>query len=451
MRQNRQDLLLHEPNLYKAFFILAMPIFFSNLLKSLHDIVDTYFLAKIPDSVSAQAAISISWPLFAISMALSMGLAVAGVSVISQNMGANKREDAQKYAGLLFSLTFTIGIVVNIILYITAPYIMKWIGADGEVLNCSITYIRVRSFECCFMMIFTSYQSMRHAIGDMTSPVYLSTASIILNIILTAIMVKPMGIFGAALATLIAQIAIVPFALYKAFKPNDKLYITIKDLKLDVPKMKLLFRVAVPSAMGQAISSLGFLILNSLILDYGAVVVAAFSIGNKVSNLLLMPMSAIGTVQASYMGQNIGANNKDRAIAAYNTGRNLGLIISAIGSLIIYPFRYQTVGALTNSAEVLEVGVEYMFWVLLLQPLMAMFQNYVGTFNGAGKTKYTMIFTLTRLWGLRLPLIWVFKNFSDLGRMGIWMAMVISNFLILFLGHYFWSKMDFKSVIVEEK
>ncbi len=447
MKHNRHDLLLHEPNLYKAFFILAMPIFFSNLLKSLHDIVDTYFLAKIPDSVSAQAAISVSWPLFDISMALSMGLAVAGISVISQNMGADKREDAQKYAGLLFTLTFCIGLVVNIVLYFTAPYIMEWIGASGEVLRCSIIYIRVRSFEVCFLMIFTSYQSMRQAVGDMTSPVYLSSATIILNILLTGIMVKPWGIFGAAFATLISQIAIVPFALYNAFKPNDRLFITVKDLAIDVPKMKLLFNVAVPSAMGQAISSLGFLIMNSLILDYGAVVVAAFSIGNKISNLLLMPMGAIGTVQASYMGQNIGANNKERAVDAYKTGRNLGLIISITGCLIIYPFRRQTLSALTNSPEVLEVAMEYMFWVLLLQPLMGMFQNYVGTFNGSGKTKYTMIFTLTRLWGLRLPLIWLFKNFTDLGRMGIWMAMVLSNFLILFLGHYFWKKMDFKSII----
>lgn len=447
MTKNKQELLLEEPNLYKAFLILATPIFFANLLKSLHDIVDTYFLAKIPNSVAAQAAISITWPLFSIFMALSMGLAVAGVSVISQNIGADKREDAQKYAGLLFTLTTGIGLVVNIFLYFVCPYMMVWMGAEGEVLECSIIYVRVRSFEIVFLMIFTAYQSMRHAIGDMSSPVYLSAASIIINIVLTAMMVKKWGIFGAAFATLLANVAIVPFALYFAFKPNDQLYITLEDLKIDVKKMALLFKVAVPSAAGQAISSLGFLILNSLILDYGAVVVAAFSIGNKISNLLLMPVGALGTVQASYMGQNIGANNRERAIKAYKTGRNMAVVISVVGSLVIWPMRYQAISMLTNSPEVLEVGIEYIFWVLLLQPMMAMFQNYMGTFNGAGKTSYSMLFSLTRLWGLRLPLIWFFKEFTDLGRMGIWMAMVLSNLLILILGHFLWKRMDFKAVI----
>lgn len=448
MIKNRQELLLTEPNLYKSFAILATPVFLSNFLKSFHDFVDAYFIGQIENSVSAQAAISISWPLLAIFLSLSMGFSVAGISIISQNLGANKKEDARKYAGLLFSLALLLGVVINLFIFTCSPWVMKLMGASGDVLSNSIIYLRIRSFETSFLMIFTAYQSMRQAAGDMSSPVYLSMLAVLLNIVLTWLMVSKMnmGVFGAAFSTLISQAAITPFAIYLSFHPNNSLYISLKDMKFDLKKITLLFKVAIPAAFGQAISSLGFLVLNSIILDYGAVVVAAFSNGNKISNMLLMPVGALGTVQAAYIGQNIGADNKKRAISAYKTGRNLGFVISVVGCLILYPFRVGAAQLLSNSSEVVAVTVEYMIWVLLLQPLMAIFQNYVGTFNGAGKTKYTMIFSLSRLWLLRLPLILFFKNFTDFGRHGIWYAMVLSNLLILFLGHYFLGKMNFSKV-----
>ena len=79
-----------------------------------------------------------------------------------------------------------------------------------------------------------------------------------------------------------------------------------KDLCFDPKRFRLLGRLALPSASSQALSSLGFLILQAVILDYGEVVSAAFSIGNKISNLLLMPIMALGSVLAAFVGQNIG-------------------------------------------------------------------------------------------------------------------------------------------------
>ena len=83
MKQSRYDLLLHEKNLYKAFTILAMPVFMANIIKSLHDLVDTYFIGQMENSVAAQAGLSIAWPPINILMSFTIGLSVAGVSVIS--------------------------------------------------------------------------------------------------------------------------------------------------------------------------------------------------------------------------------------------------------------------------------------------------------------------------------------------------------------------------------
>lgn len=88
MKKDKSYLLLKEPNLYKAFLTLAWPVMLANLLKTLHDLVDTFFIGQMENSVPSQAAIAITWPLLNIFLSLSIGLSVAGVALISQYLGS---------------------------------------------------------------------------------------------------------------------------------------------------------------------------------------------------------------------------------------------------------------------------------------------------------------------------------------------------------------------------
>ena len=444
--KEKNYLLLKEKKLYQAFLYLALPVMAANLLKSVHDLVDTYFIGQLENSVAAQAGISITWPLLNIFLSLSSGLAVAGVAIISQFLGAKDKESAREYSGLLLILSVGIGLFVNVFLFLSSPIVLRLMGAEGGVYDAGLTYLQVRSFEMVFLLLFTAYQSMRQARGDTITPVIFSVISILINIVLTALFtnVYNMGVFGAAIATLIGQVAIAPALLFMMFRKSDELSIRREHLKVNLGSMKKLIFIAMPSAASQALSSLGFLILQAVILDYGEVVSAAFSLGNKVSNLLLIPIMAIGSILAAFVGQNIGASNKERARKAYHSSRNIALVLSIVGCLIIFPFRSQILSLLTNDTDTLNVAMEYMIWVLSTQPLMALFQNYMGVFNGSGNTKYSFIIASARLWAFRLPLIVVFKNFTDLGRSGIWYAMVISNIIILVIAQMLFRKVDFK-------
>ena len=445
----KKQLLLNEPNLYKTFIILSMPVFFANLLTSVHDIVDAYFLGQIEDSVYSQAAISLTWPLLDIFMTFSMGLAIAGVSVISQNLGAGLNEEARHYEGLLFSGAIAVGSAIGITVFTVSPFILHLMGAEGEVFRCSLIYLRVRSLEVPFILIFNAFQAIRQAHGDTVTPFYISASTIILNIVMTGYFVKvlEMGIFGAAFATFLAHVLLTPVIFFMLFRKKAESRLTRDVLKFDKERFSLLFRIGLPSAVGNSVSSFGFLVLNSMILSYGEVVVAAFSIGNKFSSLLLMPMGAISTVQATYIGQNLGAGNELRIRKGYKTGRNLALMLSITGAVCLLPLRQEAASIMSNNAEVVEVATEYMVFVFILQPMMGLFQNFMGVFNGSGRTRCSMVMSLSRLWVIRIPLILIFKNFTNLGRVGIWCSMVLSNFLILFVGLYMYRHIKFTSVI----
>ena len=453
MAKDRAGLLLREPNLYKSFLILSLPIFGANFLRAFNDMVDTYFIGQIPDSVAAQAGISSAWPPLSILQSFQVGFGVAGVAVISQLLGAGKRDSARENAGVLFLLSIILGILINALTYIIAPYAMTLIGAEGAAHACAVDYLRIRSFEMLAFFIFGAFQAIRQAQGDTSTPVYLSIASIIINIVLTALFVRGMGLgaFGAGLATMIGQVAVAPVCLYLLFSKKQSLHLTRDCLRFRPIETKNLVKISLPAAGSQALSSLGFLVLQMVVVSYGDEVTAAFSIGNKIASLLLMPVVALGTVLAAYVGQNIGAGNAQRARSACKVSRNLGLIISIAGCLILLPFRQWLVSLLTNDPLTQSFATVYVFWTLLTQPLMALFQNYLGIFNGAGQTRYAMVLSSARLWVIRLPLLLIFKLFTDIGSRGIWYAMVISNFLILLVGAWLYRKVDFSPISLSKK
>lgn len=436
MRRSNTELLLTEPNIYKAFFILALPVFGANFMKAFNEFVDTVFIGQIADSVSAQAGIAIAWPLMNLFLSFQVGFGVAGVAIISQLLGGRKKMEAVENAGVLLTVAVILGVVLNILMFLFAPLVIGLMGAEGEVFVCGTQYLQVRSFELTFTFIFAAFQAIRQAQGDTVTPVVLSVGAVVGNIILTAIFVRGlgMGVVGAALATVIGNIVIAPICLFLMFSSHQSLYITRENLKVKKEIFLRMSKIAMPAACSQSFSALGFIILQALILAYGANVAAAFSVGNRVTNMLLMPGMALGSVLAAYVGQNIGAHNSDRAKKAYLVSRNMGLAIAIVGALIIMPLRAPLVQFLSNDPGTQVAAVEYMFWALLTQPLMALFQNYLGVFNGSGNTKYAMIMAVVRLWVLRLPVLWLFSNFTAIGEAGVWHAMNISNFLILILG-----------------
>lgn len=459
-KNSRKHLILEDKNIIKGLVIMALPLFASNLLKSLHDIVDSFFLARMDGSeemiASTLAAINIHWPIYNIFNALGVGLGIAGVGIISQYLGSGKEKTAKIYAAKLLTFSFVLGLIVNALLFFGAPLIAQVMGATGSTADYAVTYFRYRSMEFTFVYIFLAYQAIRQASGDTLSPVILSVVSILVNIFLTWLFISEfnMGITGAGLSTLIAQALIVPFAVYNLFFTKKHPRIEARDLGYDGLIIKEISKFALPSAAAQAFSSLGFAVIQAMILSYGEVVSSGFSTGNRISSLLLNPVMAIGSVVTAYIGQNIGANNAARAKKSYEVARNLSVIIMVLGVLIIIPFAKPIAEFIvgTHNASIVAVTVEYSIWILGTQPLMAIFQTHLSAFNGSGNNKYAFIMTFTRLWILRVPLVLIFKYLTDVGYAGIWYAMVMSNLIVLFVGSYLYKKVKFqRKVFIDEQ
>ena len=211
---SRRYLILKDPNIYKGLIILALPLMLNNFIKTIHDLVDMYFVSKIPNySAEAVSSISITFPVVFTFISLGMGLGVAGTALISQYVGSNLREDARRYATNLFVISAITGLILNIISFFGAPYIMSMMGAEGYLLENSVIYLQIRSFELTFIFIFFAFTAIRQSDGDTVTPVVFGVLTMIINIILSPILISvfDMGVAGAAYATLIANTIIIPF------------------------------------------------------------------------------------------------------------------------------------------------------------------------------------------------------------------------------------------------
>ncbi len=450
-QRKKQTLILEYPNLYLSIIVLALPIFISNFMKAFNDLIDMYFASTLLDVTkesAGRAAITIPGPVFMIAAALAIGFMTAGAAMMAQYLGAGKKRNARRVSGQLLLLCIIIGVVMNIVLYLIAPSLLRAMGAEGQTLEYMIQYVRIRSFEMVPLFAFFAFQATRTASGDTITPFVLNLFMILTNVVFTYIFMKffSLEIRGAAYGTLLGNAILMPIFLFIMFRKSERhIYITLKDIRFDRDLISRLFKLSWPAAVSQAFTSTGFLILNSVIFSYGPATVDAFQVGNKINSMILMPAMGVGSVTATFVGQNIGAKNVPRARKSVRTAMIITNVIAIVGCLGILPIREAIIKIfLKNAPESLALSVEYMFFILTGLPLMSIFQVFMGTYQGSGETIYSLILSSTRLWLIRIPLVILFKNVLKLPSSSIWYAMIISNFAAVYIGTILYTRCKFQ-------
>lgn len=445
--EKRSKLILENKSIWKGIVILAFPVFLANIFKTLHDLVDAYFIGQIGDSQAAsemQGAIGLTWPIFFVFLSLGMGLSVAGNALVGQYLGRKDFGNAKKYATNVVYLSIILGIVFTVIAYFLGPVILRWMGVEGNKLEYAITYLRVRSFELTIMFITFAFQAIRRATGDTLTPVIVSSLAILINVILTPILVLylDLGIYGAALATLFSQILMLPVTIVLLVKNKRGVSINFRIADINLPIIKDIYKIALPASLGQSIQAIGFVILQAFIEEFD-VAVTAFYLGNRINSLVMFPVSSISAIVAVYVAQNIGAGNVSRAKESVKQGMIMSVLLMILGVSLILPFRENLIKIFSDDSVAISMAVEYMFFVALSLPFVAVFQNFLSTFQGSGDTKFSFLLAVIRLWVFRLPLVWIVINLTDVGPTGIWYSMLISNILAVLVGTYLYTKVQF--------
>lgn len=435
--KNKSELIL-KGSIYKVLISLSIPIMINSLIQTLYNLVDGIWVSKI--SSVHFAATSFVWPINFLFVAIGIGLSIAGTSILSRLIGADKLKEAQEYTSQLIVISVLMSVVFAIIGFIISPFIIRAMGGTGDIAKYGNIYLRITFLDMPFMFLYFNMNSIMTSQGDTVTPTVLSGISAILNTVLDPIFIFTlnMGIAGAAWATLLSKALLSIAGVYYLFKGNSQLKPDFRGFKFNTRILKEIYSVGLPASIGQVGASVGFMALNGFIVSYGSATMAAFGMVNRVTNLVMQPAMSVGASLTAVIGQNLGANQRERAHESFTKASKIALFIGIVGCIILLVFNSGIVRFFIQSEDdpqVIIESIEYMKYVAFSMPLMGLFSVFQGIFQGSGNTKYSMAMEVGRLWFVRLPMILIFKHFTSFGSSGIWFAMSFSNLVICIYGY----------------
>ncbi len=446
----KRELILNG-DMKKVIWTLSVPVMINNFIQTIYNLTDTFFVGRIGGN--EVAALQLVWPINFMVMAFGIGMSIAASALISQYIGANRHEMARLVSGQVVSLLFVMGAILSLIGYSLSGHIVSWMGATGSLYNNASTYLSITFIGMPALFLLQAYNGIKQGQGDTISPMIMGGSAVFLNIILDPIFIFKfqMGISGAAIATVIAQTSFALYAVSTLFMKNKGIKITPRELKWDMKIIQKIIAVGLPSSIGQATSAFGFAILNVFIVSFGEITLTAFAIGNRVNSLIMMPAMGIGSALATVVGQNLGADNKKRAKEAVRTSIALSTLILVTGALIMFPLAQTIVKAFATKEVIIQSSTEYLKILITAVPLMGVFQILIGTFQGSGHTISAMIIMMGRLWGIRIPMIFVLSHWSSYNPTYIWYAMISSNLIICIIGYGIYLTGNWQHQIIKKR
>lgn len=429
----KRELILNG-KMRKVILTLALPIMLNNFIHTIYNLTDTFFVSKIPGN--AVAGVSFVWPLIFLIMSFGFGMTIATSSIIAQYIGGHQFEKARKTAGQAISFLFVLSLVLGLLGYAIAPWIIRTMGATGTLYDNAYAYLSIMFLGIPATFMMNAYNAIKQGQGDTVSPLVIGALSVGANIILDPIFifVLDLGVHGAALATVLSTGVFALYGIVTVFSKKQGLKIELSDLKFDRDILAKIVSIGMPMSTGQATTAFGFTILNVFLVSFGEVTLTAFAIGNRISSLIMMPAMGIGSALATVVGQNLGADNVKRAKEAVWSSTKLSTIFLVIGGLVMLPFSREIVSAFSNDSETIISSTQYLNMIIYSIPLMGFFQVLVGVFQGSGHTMSAMILMMGRLWGLRIPMVYVLSKMDGFGPSSIWYAMIASNLIICLVG-----------------
>ena len=414
---------LTKGNVMNVLLALALPIMGTSLLQFTYNLVDMLWVGRLgSDAVASIGSSSFFTGMgYAINALIMIGTGIK----VSHCMGKEDHEGVKEYIQTGMILSAVIGVCYMVILLGFGRSFIGFLQLNNEKVASDAYLYLAWSAPMLFFGFFNNLFSRIFAsLGNSKSALKINVVGVVTNIILDPILIygAKWGVAGAAIATLIANI--IMFMLY--LRVGKDVFVVHLKKKVDLKKVKEITQLGTPIAFQRILFTLINIMLAKMIATFGADAVAAQKIGLQIESITYMVTGGLNGAVASFIGQNYGAKEYNRLHKGYRTALVIGIIYSALSTLIFWIFPEQLAGLFVEKQATIAIASGYLRIIAYSQIFNAMEMVSNGFLTGIGKPKIpsyvSVIFT-----ALRLPMAYICIRY--LGVEGIWWSITLSTIL----------------------
>jgi putative MATE family efflux protein len=452
---DRRTLFLEGP-IARALATLAVPIILTNILQTGYQLTDAFWVGRL--GAAAVAAVSVSFPVTFLVIALGSGFAMAGATLTSQYMGAGRQDMVNHVAAQTMIMVALTSVVLGAVGYGLVPYLLELLGVAPDVYAGALGFTRVSFIGVIFVFLYAMFQALMRGVGQTRMPLLIVLGTVILNFLLDPLFifgwgpVPGLGVMGAALATLATQALAALLGVMIFLRGRHGIRLFWRALAPDFTYIKQAFLLGFPASVELSTRGLGLMIMSFLVASFGTLTIAAYGVGSTILQVVTIPAMGMSLAVSTLVGQNIGAGNWERASRITRLGTLLGFVILSLAGLVAYLFAPTIVSFfIPNDADVIAEGARFIRIMGPAWGFIGVQLCIVSAFRASGNMLIAMVIALVSQWMIQFPLAYVLSKHTLLQAYGLWWSFPITNILVAIVAVCWFARGSWKSTRLTEE
>ena len=395
----------------RLIVLFTLPVLIGNLFQNFYNLVDSVIVGRFL-GVNALAAVGATGTIAFLIFGWINGITGGFGIMLAQSFGAGDEKHLRHYTAMSVYLCTAMAVLMAGGLLLANGWILKAMNTPDSIFEDTKSYIGIVYAGIPITIAYNMLASISRSMGDSRTPLIFLVISSVLNIVLDLVFVAvlPMGVEGAAYATVLAQAVSAAACFFYVRKKYEILHLKKEDMKFSWNSAGRLMMMGLPMGLQFSITAIGTMMVQAAVNLLGATYIAAYSACGKITNIVTQLFPSLGITLANYVGQNMGAGNRQRM------KKILGIcliLVSVVGLVLGNGFVFfgqQLLGIYSSDPEVIQYGLNRMHLICAPYFLCGLMDVMVGSMRGMGYSFLPMIVSLIGACGLRV--VWIFTVFQ---------------------------------------
>ena len=320
----------------------------------------------------------------------------AGV-VIARYFGAGDEENMDRAIHTTVAFGLAAGVVMTIVGMALSPQILILMATPENVMVNSVAYLRLYFAGSLGFVLYNIFVGILQAVGDSHHPLYYLIISSVINVVLDITFIRGfhMGVEGAAIATVISQIVSALLCMFQLLRLNTSWRLQLRKIRFHGPMLRQIVRMGLPSGLQNSVIAFANVVVQSNINAFGEMAMAGCGAYAKIEGFGFLPITSFTMALTTFIGQNLGAGQLDRARRGARFGIWVTVILAELIGVLVFVFAPQLIAAFDSNQEVIYFGVQKARTSTLFFFLLAFSHSISAILRGSGKAIVPMIVMLT--------------------------------------------------------